>query len=170
MDQNAAVATGSSKVTDEALPVVELVEEPLSRGARCWLAIVALGLALVLGIGRWIEPTDPQGQPRTQGTHQQLGLPPCTVFFMTGWPCPGCGLTTSFSHLMHGNIVYSLKANPVGTFMAILCGVLVPWLLLSAITGRRLGIPDYSDWTCRAVVTMVVLLFLQWGIRLGIQG
>jgi hypothetical protein len=163
------ILVSPSENGDTAIPVVELADEPTSR-ERLWLAAVGLGLITVLGIARWIEPTDAQGRARTQGTHQQIGLPPCTVYVLTGWPCPGCGLTTSFSHLMHGNVVHSLRANPIGTFMATLCGLLAPWLLLSAVTGRRLGIGEYSDWSCRLIVTLVVLLFLQWAVRLGLQG
>ena len=34
------------------------------------------------------------------GTHQQLGLPPCNFVTLTGYPCPACGMTTSFALLV----------------------------------------------------------------------
>lgn len=55
--------------------------------------------------------------PRGFGTHQQLGLPPCMFTAMTGIPCPGCGLTTSFAHMAH--------AEPFGAFRAHLMGPLL---------------------------------------------
>jgi hypothetical protein len=55
-------------------------------------AVVAVGSGAVLGIARWLEPS-PQGF----GTHQQLGLYPCTFLAWTGHPCPMCGATTTFA-------------------------------------------------------------------------
>jgi hypothetical protein len=157
---------------DPAIPVALLLDdEPMSRSTRMWLVVTACILATVLGIACWINPVDAQGRPMTQGSHQQLGMPPCTLYKISGgWPCPGCGLTTSFSHFMHGNIWASLHANPLGTLMVTLCCMLVPWFLLSALLGRRLGIWDYSEWSCRLTVLMVVLLLVQWGVRLGWHG
>ena len=45
----------------------------LSGRSRLGLTVLALGLAVLLGVARALEPS-PQGR----GTHQQLGLPPCT--------------------------------------------------------------------------------------------
>jgi Protein of unknown function (DUF2752) len=62
------------------------------------------------------------------GTHQQLGLPPCPSVLLFDRPCPGCGLTTSWTSFLHGNIVTSFKAHPLGipmylgfTFVALGC-------------------------------------------------
>jgi hypothetical protein len=41
----------------------------------------------------------------------------CLVRELTGWPCPGCGVTTSLLALGRGDIVASWAANPAG------CGV-----------------------------------------------
>jgi hypothetical protein len=51
------------------------------------------------------------------GTHQQLGLPPCPSVLLFDRPCPGCGLTTSWTALVHGQLLTSLKAHPLGWFM-----------------------------------------------------
>lgn len=48
------------------------------------------------------------------GTHQQLGLPPCPLHLFTGYPCPGCGLTTSVSHLLDGHWSAAIAAHPLG--------------------------------------------------------
>lgn len=48
------------------------------------------------------------------GTHTQLGLPPCGFLYLTGFPCPGCGLTTAFAHLAHGHVSASVGAHPLG--------------------------------------------------------
>ena len=51
------------------------------------------------------------------GTHQQLGLPPCPSVLLFDRPCPGCGLTTSWTAFIHGNFVESFHAHPLGPFM-----------------------------------------------------
>ena len=95
-----------------------------------WLAITALGL--------WLHPN-----PSGHGTHTQLGLPPCPSVLVMGRPCPGCGLTTSWANVLHGNLGAAWSANPFGpvlyvgfTLSAFLC--LVGWCrrLRLDLTGR----------------------------------
>ncbi len=45
-------------------------------------------MVVVLGVARWLEP-DAKGY----GTHQQLGLPPCSSILLFGSKCPACGMT-----------------------------------------------------------------------------
>ncbi|MBL8059631.1 MAG: DUF2752 domain-containing protein [Chthonomonas sp.] len=65
--------------------------------------------AFVTACGIWLAP-NPQGH----GTHQQLGLPPCPSVFLFGRLCPGCGLTTSFTAVIHGDLKAAWSANPFG--------------------------------------------------------
>lgn len=51
------------------------------------------------------------------GTHQQLGLPPCPSVVLFNRPCPSCGLTTSFTHTVHGQFAEAWKDHPMGTFL-----------------------------------------------------
>ena len=55
---------------------------------------------------------------------------------MTGVPCPSCGMTTSFALLLHGDIANSLRANAVGTLLAVFCLVLIPWSLACVVFKR----------------------------------
>lgn len=59
--------------------------------------------------GLWLVP-DASGH----GTHQQLGLPPCPSVFLFGRLCPGCGLTTSFTAMLHGQWAIAWRANAFG--------------------------------------------------------
>lgn len=52
--------------------------------------------------------------PSGMGTHTQLGLPPCGFLVLTGCPCPGCGLTTSFAHMARLEFTGAAHANPFG--------------------------------------------------------
>lgn len=51
------------------------------------------------------------------GTHTQLGLPPCPSVVLFHRPCPGCGLTTSWTAFVHGDFPLSFAAHPLGPFL-----------------------------------------------------
>lgn len=50
--------------------------------------------------------------------------PPCPLRLLTGVPCPLCGMTTSVTELMGGDLSGALAANPFG-ILAVLVAVLV---------------------------------------------
>jgi hypothetical protein len=73
-------------------------------------------------------------------------------------------MTTSFCHFAHGDLVSSLHANPAGTLLAAVGIVLVPWLVVSACWGRRLGVRDYEICLTKGVICLLVLLIVNWAI------
>ena len=65
------------------------------------LAIIPLlCTGLVLWIATLLQP-DPSGI----GTHHQLGLNPCGFLTEIGYPCPMCGMTTSFAHYVQLQLI-----------------------------------------------------------------
>ncbi len=68
--------------------------------------------------------------PAGVGTHRELGLPPCPFFYFTGLKCPGCGLTTSFTCLVHFQWLNAFKAHPLGPFLFLLFALLAIFSLL----------------------------------------
>src|SRR5262249_10338372 len=127
----------SNDWSEMPLPVV-----PALRGwVRGILVLLAVLLVAVFVIACCLNPYDENGEPRRYETHRQLGgLPPCTFKYVTGRPCPSCGMTTSFALLMRGDVTNSLRANAVGTLLAIVCLVFIPWSLTCALIGRPLVI------------------------------
>jgi hypothetical protein len=103
-----------------------------------WL-LVGWSLLLVGGfsLAYALEP-----DPRGFGTHQRLGLPPCTFRALFDIPCPSCGMTTSFSHFTHGNLRQAFRANPGGGLLAIVCLLQIPWSWWSVFRGRLAGVSD----------------------------
>ena len=137
---------------------------PVGRGGR-WL-LLGWSLFLLGGFGLAFSLTpDPKGW----GTHQRLGLPPCSFRAMLGIPCPACGMTTSFSYLAHGNPAAALRANPGGVLLALICAVQVPWCWLSAIKGRLAGIADPAKCLVWVIIAIAAVCLVNWGFRL-IQG
>lgn len=152
-----------------ATPVRPAAPSPRTRWyVRIGLLIVGVGLIAVFGIATWLNPYDADGQPRTMATHRQLGIPECNFVTLTGKPCPSCGMTTSFALLVRGDIGASVKANWVGTLLAVFWAVLMPWALVSALCGRTLLIPrGRGELILTAVVGIfLVLMLARWGVVL----
>jgi hypothetical protein len=155
----------------EVVPTVELWDDEPERIAwwvRVNLVAVALGFTAVLVIGALLHPYDPDGTPKSQETHRQLGLPPCSFYAMTGLPCPSCGFTTSFSLVAHGDFVNALRANSVGTLLATFCALIVPWALVSAYRRRYLLVTSAEKVLVTSLIVFVVLMLTRWGIILGL--
>ena len=130
------------------------------------IATTLAGAALVslLATAFFLEPSR-QGY----GTHQQLGLPPCSFQKMFGVRCPSCGMTTSWSHLARGRLFSALGANTGGVLLALLTSAAGPWLLISGIRGKWWpGTP--SEVLVMALMFSVVGITLtDWGIRLLLE-
>jgi hypothetical protein len=142
--------------------------EPLHGWARGLLLGVALGLVGVFAIAWWLDPYGCDGSPLLMETHRQLGLPPCTFKEITGLPCPSCGMTTSFALLVRGDLGNSLRANAVGTLLAGLCLLLVPWCLASAARGRTLFVRSVEKAVTLTVLAFLGLMLLRWVLVVGL--
>jgi hypothetical protein len=103
--------------------------------------------------------------PRGLGTHQRLGLPPCSFLQLTGWRCPSCGMTTSWAHLVRGQIVASVRSNAGGTLLGLTCLVLAPWALVSGLRGRWLGKPLGERAALALVLLLLIVTTADWLIR-----
>ncbi len=59
----------------------------------------------------------------------------CGFRRLTGHPCPGCGLTRSFTYLAHGHLADAFRINALGPFVFAFVAAQVPlqarrlWLL-----------------------------------------
>jgi hypothetical protein len=137
---------------------------------RAWvrgtLVGTALALTAVFAVAVWLNPYHDDGSPRRMATHQNMGLPPCTFYASTGLPCPSCGMTTSFSLLMHGDLANSLRANAAGTLLAVFCLALIPWCLASAVCRRTLFLHSVERALTLVVLVFLSLMLLRWGIVL----
>jgi hypothetical protein len=129
-----------------------VVPERFTPRGRAILVAGGAFLAGLLIVARLLPP-----DPRGFGTHERLAFcSPCGFRAMTGWPCPTCGMTTSWSHYTRGEFGRALRANPGGLLLAMLATVVAPWSLLSGIRGRWVPVPP-STWGALAAVAAVVL-------------
>ncbi len=137
----------------------------LKPSARWTAAIVGTTLLVLLAVASQLEP-----DPRGFGTHRQLVLYRCTFEWLVGRPCPSCGMTTSWSHLMHGQPLAAWRANAGGTTLAIVSLLVGPWLIAAAIGGRWwLVVPTDKG---VAIVALVIsgITAIDWLRRLELFG
>ena len=132
--------------------------DALGYGGIAALAVVTLSVACVL------TPS-----PTGFGTHQQLGLPPCTFLHWTGFPCPSCGLTTCFAFAAHGQFIAALIAQPFGVLLFLLTACAIP----AALYCLRRRIPwsavIYARLTNRVMRVLVVFYLLSWGYKIFVM-
>lgn len=131
------------------------------------LVLLALLFAGVFAIALVLDPYR-DGQVLLEGTHQQLGMPPCTFKSVTGLPCGSCGMSTSFALAIRGDLFHSVQANFVGTLLALFGMAFIPWSLVCAVRGRLLGIRSLERTIVFLVLGFVAILFLRWAVVLMI--
>lgn len=128
---------------------------------RLGALLILTGCAAVLGISAWLKPA-----PRGFGTHRQLGFGPCGILVMTGYPCPTCGMTTSFAHFVRGQWVQSILRQP-GAFVLALGTVGAS--IVAGIVLVRGRVPDrWRPWLDWYYVFWAVLISVLggWALRL----
>ena len=137
----------------------------LTLPVRVLLALMALGFVAVFVVAACLRPYHPEtGEPLTMATHTQLGMAPCNMVVLTNKPCPACGMTTSFALLMHGDIPASLRANWVGTLIALFWLALIPWAVVTVARGRLWGVRNGELFLAVAVGLLVALMIGRWAV------
>jgi uncharacterized membrane protein len=149
---------------DDGNPLDPFRSFDYSKGDRA--KYITLGLVASAGLitARLLQPS-----PRGVGTHEQLGLPPCVFLHLTGIPCPGCGLTTSFAHAARLQFYESAITQPFGLVVFIIAVLSVPlsmhfirrripWSKFNLLRGRNL------------VLRLTIALFiLSWLYKIAVM-
>jgi len=136
---------------------------PRKIGLRIAIACIALVPLTLFIVAGNLNPAE-QGL----GTHQQLGLPPCSLRLLAGIRCPACGMTTSWSYFARGNWLASMNTNAGGFLLALLC---VAMIVLAAQVVRcgRLPSPRVQTWLTLAGAGILVVTLVDWIVRLQFQ-
>jgi len=137
---------------------------------RWWVRVLLVGVALgwlgVFAVAAWLNPYR-DGRVWLAETHTQLGLPTCHFKAIAGVPCPSCGMTSSFTLLLHGDLVNSLRANCAGTLLALVGLCYLPWSAISLVRGRWVYFRDVENVLVGVVVGFVGVMLLRWAVVLA---
>jgi hypothetical protein len=128
---------------------------------RVLLVAIGVGLIVLLVVARSLEPSR-----EGFGTHQQLGLPPCTFTALFHMRCPSCGMTTSWSHLTRGRFDRAAQSNVGGVLLGVIAMMAAPWLLVSALRGKWFVWAPSDRWVLAIAGAITVITLLDWGWRL----
>jgi hypothetical protein len=131
---------------------------------RAVAALVAILAGAVLFTAMSLAP-DSAGV----ATHRQLGMPACGLLLSTGLPCMTCGMTTSFAHFAHGQLLASLWVQPGGTVLAFLaaCAVWVGgYIATTGLPGAALL--NRLPWA-RMMFALLALLLIAWTWKMVIH-
>ncbi len=155
---HAACADQSVRVHSQAVTAV--APRPLIRSRVAWSIFFTVATAVVV-TAAMLTPS-----PLGHGTHTQLGLPPCGFLSFTGVPCPGCGLTTSFAHMVRFEVVGAARANPFGVPLFLVTFFSIPISALGLVRGW--GVLDTLDRMRfeRVAILLALCSIVSWGMRL----
>jgi hypothetical protein len=120
--------------------------------------VVAAPIMAVMAVAAYLHPDE-----RGMGTHEQLHMGACNFVCTTGWPCPTCGMTTSFSALAHGQVGLAFRAHAFGPVLV--AAMMAIWALAMAelTTGRSfLGRLRWRWWW---LICGLVGLACGWGLK-----
>jgi hypothetical protein len=130
---------------------------PTAPGGRIAAGVLALGCFSLLAVAAYLSPS-----AEGHGTHEQLGLAPCSFLDSTGFPCATCGMTTAFAYAAEGDYLTSFHTQPMGMTLALLAST-VFWLSLhSALTGSRIGHAASTMMSNRIAWYAIGALVLAW--------
>jgi hypothetical protein len=144
----------------EPRAIVGLSSDSCGLGVRVIVAAWVLAGGGLLGVARSLSPAS-----AGLGTHQQLGLPPCSMRMLFGLRCPACGMTTSWSWLTRGDLVASASANLSGMLLGLFVVLLLVLGFRLAWYGRSLS-RRVNWWVGFGVVFIGVLSVAEWLVRL----
>jgi hypothetical protein len=106
------------------LPTLHVLSPPVARMASV-AGVTAMTAAS--GVVAYFDPS----------THSFL--PVCPLYALTGFACPGCGLTRGFHALFHGDVLMALDYNALIPLWVVIFGY--AWLSLVLLAVRGKGLP-----------------------------
>jgi hypothetical protein len=74
-------------------------------------------------------------------------------------------MTTSWSHMMRGQVLAGLRANVGGVYLAVMAMVSGPWMLVSGVRGKWFGGPPHEMVIAALGMLAVVVTLTDWLLR-----
>jgi hypothetical protein len=90
------------------------------------------------------------------------GIPLCPFAFLSGTPCPGCGLTRAGLCLLAGDVSGAFALSPASPLVIPFVGFVVARGAFLYVTGRP---TPPSRWVTRGAIALWALLVVIWAVR-----
>ncbi|UJR79470.1 Hypothetical protein I5071_15060 [Sandaracinus amylolyticus] len=127
-----------------------------------WAILFALPTAVFI-TAAWLTPN-----PEGHGTHTQLGLPPCGFLVFTGYPCPGCGLTTAFAYMIRLDVIGAWHANPFGIALFLAVALFIPFAALGFVRGWSVVSALDRVHAEKVAIVLALLSVMSWVTRVAL--
>ncbi len=88
---------------------------------------------------------------------------------MWGFPCVTCGMTTAFSHAAQGDLVASLRVQPMGCVLAVLTSVICSVSAHTAASGSRALEATLQLLQPRTLIGLGAMLMAAWAYTIWIH-
>ncbi len=88
-------------------------------------------------------------------------MPGCAFKKLTGYDCPGCGMTRASYATLHGNIAQAFRFNPVGMILLPLALVAIGIELIGWVRGKPL---PFRIRTGKWGATVLLAIILAWWV------
>lgn len=125
---------------------------------------VAVGCLAVLIMAAGLTPS-----PSGVASHKGLGLQSCALLERTSVPCPSCGMTTSFTWFVRGNLPASMYVQPMGMALAFAAACCVWAGAYIAITGRPIHRLLTVCPASRLLFRVLGFFIAAWGWKVALQ-
>lgn len=135
-----------------------LPPDPLYHAVVLAICTGIIGLAFVLSV---------RGQAQVLVPVLGTPLPElCMMKRMSGWGCPGCGMTRCFISLAHGDVRAALHYNPAGLLLFAVMAFQIPYRLTQLVR-LRLGRSELriGFWPQVLFAILGIVMVGQWALR-----
>lgn len=102
------------------------------------------------------------------GSSAQLGLPPCGFQQFTGYPCPGCGLTTAFAYMARLDLVGAWHVNAFGIVLFAATAAFVPFAVTGLVRGWSLSSALDRIHGEQTVIALCLVALAYWMMRVAL--
>lgn len=160
--ENAPVAP-RALVAMPALPTAPWSSRAALLSRTIWAVLFGIPTAVVV-TAAMLTPS-----PVGHGTHTQLGLPPCGFLVFSGYPCPGCGLTTAFAHMVRLQVVGAWHANPFGIALFLCTVAFIPLAAVGFVRGWPVVATLDRIHAEKFAIGLSLLSLLAWVSRVAMQ-
>lgn len=91
-----------------------------------------------------------------------LPFPRCLFRWITGWPCPSCGLTRAFIALGHGRLAEAFFDNIMSPVLFAALAAILIMALYETLTGRYFLRALWNRMKSRILIAVLTMALISW--------